>query len=675
MSIATFLHVSTRTIHRDLKNIEKLLADVDLSLDKSRDSGLAIIGSNENIFRLIQTLATVKPVDLSTDERKLVLLTRLLAETEPIKLVGLAKDLDVSITTLGNYLDDLGDWLDPYEVELSRRRGVGIELIGSESAKRKALGGYFLTYFNEELIEQLFLLNDDTYTADVILYYFNRRYLREIDRIASQKIETMHPKLADSDYIGFLVQICISLQRIEKGFCLTDRDMDQTNLDDNEALQIVKEIGGHLDRHLGIALDNRDLKFLSIYLKGSKLQGADSAYYDSVLLSRSVKKLIEQVSLQLNIDLTNDFSLFQGLIAHMEPSVYRIRQNLGSYNPLTDEIKKKYPFLFMATRNGLETAFKDITFPDDETAFIVLHFGSALELKQEDVAIKALVVCPTGIGASKMLASRIKKEVEEISMIKIASITEMETIDVNDYDIVITTVRLPYSSIGYVYVSPLLSEEDIDAIHHFLGNKLQDIAKKRRLTIRKREARGASKTLSVSLESFMREIDEVQAGIRMVLRNLAVFSFNNNDEDYRQLIKDMVMACHKKGLVTDVQAVTRQLLHRESQGGLGVPETSMALFHCRHKAVKEMAFHITHLERSYELKGMHGGPVNVRNLLLLLAPEQVSQWQLEIISLISTSIVEDQEAILVFSSGNEKMIRNKLEEIFYHYLQNQMAKE
>ncbi len=79
------------------------------------------------------------------------------------------------------------------------------------------------------------------------------------------------------------------------------------------------------------------------------------------------------------------------------------------YNPMTEQIKRDYFLLYMAVEEGMEKFFPGLLFSDNEIAFIVLHFGSALEIKREEAKIKALIVCSSGIGSSKMLASRLKK--------------------------------------------------------------------------------------------------------------------------------------------------------------------------------------------------------------------------------------------------------------------------
>ncbi len=58
--------------------------------------------------------------------------------------------------------------------------------------------------------------------------------------------------------------------------------------------------------------------------------------------------------------------------------------------------------------------------------------------------IQALIVCPTGIGTSKMLASRIRKEIPEINSVVIKSVKEIKEAALEGYDVVISTVRLPF---------------------------------------------------------------------------------------------------------------------------------------------------------------------------------------------------------------------------------------
>ncbi|WP_028782380.1 BglG family transcription antiterminator [Thalassobacillus devorans] len=673
-SLSSYLNVSVRTIQRDLKSIDKVLQQFELELNRTADDGLFIDGKNEQIFRLIQTLTGVDPTDETPEERKLRLLITLLHEGPLIKKQVLANELGVSGATLSTYLDELSDWLKKFSITLTRKRGVGVELIADEANKRHALASYFLVYFYEELIENLYLLEQEEEKKEKILGYFSPEYLLMIDKLVNQKINKGQTRLADSDYIGLIVHICLTIQRTQNNFLLPD-NYQAANEDTNE-FQLIRTIGRELKENLSIPITTSDAHFLTIILRGSKVHATDVVYYDSVLLGKLIKNVIKDVSSMLHVDLSDDFSLFQGLLAHMEPSIFRLKQQLELFNPLTEEIKRKYPVLFMAVKKALEKEFKDIDFPDDEIAFIVLHFGSALLMQEEKVKIKAVIVCPTGIGASKMLASRIQKELAEITDVEILSIKDFQTANLDDYELVISTVRLPFTNIDYILVSPLLSEKDIGFIQSYLENNLEKLTSKNHYLSpgAQQDTSPKTETKQQDVKSLLQEIKDVQSSMDAILKNLSVYR-KQRDGNHWDVLGQMVEQAEQEGLLTDAPNVMHQLTERERKGGLGIPNTNMGLFHCRDEGIHELIFRVSHLEQPCEIKGMDGQPMQMKNLLLMLAPENLSNREQEILSLISTSLIESDVAMMIFSSSNEAMIRKKLEDLFLVYLKNNLIKE
>jgi mannitol operon transcriptional antiterminator len=671
LSIATFLNVSVRTIHRDLKAVEKTIQQFDLRLTRNTDEGLVIEGKNEQIFRLIQYLMGSHPINQTSQERKLLLLLALLQEEQSYKIQALAIHLGVSITTLTTYLDELSEWLNNFNVQLTRKRGVGVKLDAAETNKRKALASYFLLYFNEELIESLFLLEKGQCSDERILHYFLPDYLLEIDRLVNTTINSGQSRLADGDYIGLIVHLCITMLRTNAQFFLEEDTGYTDELSEEHGL--IMKICKDLETTFPVTFTKSDISYLAVMLKGSKLQAADAVPYDSVVLGQMIKNLIQYVSSQLHVDLTKDFSLFQGLLAHMEPSLFRIKQKMGLFNPLTEEIKRKYPILFMAVRNSVEKEFKEIDyFPDDEIAFIVLHFGSSLVMREEEMSVKALVVCPTGIGTSKMLASRIKKEFLEIDSVEIKSIKDIQQQEnLNRYDIIISTVRLPFVDIDYILVTPLLSDEDIVTIRGFLKKNIENLTKNKHYI---KSARKEKPPSDRGITEVLQELKDVQQSIEAILNNFRVYRMPPVKQ-HEQIIEDMVKIAEQEKHLSDANDVIETLKDRERKGGLGIPHTGMGLFHCRHNKVHELIFQISHLDKPCLVKGMDGNQMYMKSLLLMLAPQELSAREQEIVSLISTSLIETNEATMIYSSSNEGMIRTRLEGIFLDYLNTNLIKD
>jgi mannitol operon transcriptional antiterminator len=673
-SLANHLNVSGRTVHRDLSGVEKILQTFDLHLVRNLETGLRIEGKNENIFRLVQKVLSMVPIDQTPEEKKLQLLIVLMQE-DAFKIQSLAMELGVSNATITTYIEELTEWLSPFNVAITRKRGVGVDLTGTESAKRKALASYFLLYFYEELIESLFLLENGKYTQELIVNYFLPEYIVVIDRLVNTIFSNTQQRLADNDYIGLIVHIGITMQRTEALFLLEEDAESMNNL--QIEYNLIKEICGQLEKAFSVTFREQDLIYLAVILKGSKLQSVDAVPYDSLVLSKMVKILIQDVSSQLHIDLTNDFSLYQGLLAHMEPSLYRIKQQMGLFNPLKEEIKQKYPFLFIAVKNSVEKLFTDIdSIPDDEIAFIVLHFGSALVMREEKLSINALIVCPTGIGTSKMLASRIKKEIIGIDHIEIKSMKEIQDqTNLKRFDLVISTVKLPFLDIDYLLVSPLLTEENILSIRNFLRNNLKRVTEKKNyLPFSETNPSSMGVKPSGTIYEVLDLLRTVQKSIEAILTNFRVYKMRHVN-DHEKVLAEMIITIQKQKLLTSSIDVLASLRERERKGGLGIPGTGMGLFHCRDKNIHELIFQISHLHEPIVVKGMDGKDMYMKTLLLLLAPEELSVREQEIVSLISTSLIENHEAIMIFSSSNEQVIRAKLEAIFLHYLQTKIIKE
>ncbi|WP_436371394.1 BglG family transcription antiterminator [Cytobacillus sp. BC1816] len=667
LSIASSLNVSARTIQRDLKAVEKIVSEFELKLTRNLNQGLAIEGKNEQIFRLIQHLTSSEPIDQPPQEKKLRLLIAILEE-DLYKTQVLASYLGISTATLSAYLDELGEWLSVFQVQPTRKRGVGVELHGSEANKRRALAHFFLQYFHEELIEKLFLLEKRKLGEERVLHYFEPDYLFQVNSIVQTVFSGAPARFADSGYLEVVLHVCISLQRTQKQLFVDQND----TLPEKEVIVeygLMQQITSKLERKFNCIFSEGDVLYLARILKGTKLSGAEAFPYDSLVLAQMIKNVIKSVSEQLHVDLTKDFSLFQGLLAHMEPSIFRIKQNMESYNPLKEEIMRKYPVLFMAVKNSLVEEFTDIDqFSDDEIAFIVLHFGSALVMQEENLSIKALVICPTGIGTSKMLKSRLKKEAAEIDVIEIKSMKEIsEGVDLKDYDLILSTVRLPFINAEYILVNPLLSDENILTIKSYLQNNIESLTKGKEYQPGDGFKQAEQKNLSLS--AMLEEVREIQESIESLIHNFRFYRMDGG-ESQEQILRKMLVNAEGDNLLTNAEDVLQSLREREQKGGLGIPETNMALFHARSKNVRELIFQIAHLPEPCMVKGMDGRDVILKNLLLMLAPFDLSSREQEILSLISTNIIETEEAILIFSSANEDMIYKKLESIFTEYLQS-----
>ncbi|EUZ81850.1 helix-turn-helix domain-containing protein, partial [Staphylococcus aureus] len=146
--IAQQLAVSSRTIHRELKGVEAYLTSFSLTLERANKKGLRIAGADSDLNDLKQSIAQHQTIDLSVEEQKVIIIYALIQAKEPVKQYSLAQEIGVSVQTLAKMLDDLELDLNKYQLSLSRKRGEGIYLVGTESKKREFLSQLMVNNLN-----------------------------------------------------------------------------------------------------------------------------------------------------------------------------------------------------------------------------------------------------------------------------------------------------------------------------------------------------------------------------------------------------------------------------------------------------------------------------------------------------------------------------------------------
>lgn len=115
------------------------------------------------------------------------------------------------------------------------------------------------------------------------------------------------------------------------------------------------------------------------------------------------------MSEQIGVNLTDDYPLYEDLIVHLKPALYRIQHHMSITNPLLHKIMEDYSELFHVVQRGVRCVFSDMTVPEEEVGYLFLHFASAL--LRDKQGIRALVICSSGIGTAKILATCLKKEI------------------------------------------------------------------------------------------------------------------------------------------------------------------------------------------------------------------------------------------------------------------------
>lgn len=672
--IADRIEVSTRTVHRELTELEPLLEQQGLQLVKRSGIGVAIEGEARQKEELRLSLYNQTTVEYAPDERKLLILCQLLEATEPVKLVSLAFDLKVTTATISYDLDEMVDWLRRYELTLLRKRGYGVELCGSESAKRKAMSELITEHLDE--FELLGILKENIHgkstrhintVSERLLGLIEKEKLIMIENSLRTLEEELPYPLADSSFIGLVIHLALAIERIEKGEQITFDEEHLKELELTPEFRIAETIIQRLRSIFQMDIPDSEIGYITMHLRGAKLRSSYDDWFEfkNLELVTKVNRMIRYCEEQLDVSFQADPNLVQGLLTHIEPALFRIQKNMKIRNPLLTEIKARYSDLFQVLKQAVAEVFDELTVPEEEIGYLVMHIGASLErMGQFNQKFRALVVCSSGIGSSKILASRIEKELPYIGLAKNISLFDINKIPETEYDLIISTVPLSLQRDDYVLVTPLLTKEDVHNINVFLKE------------IRKGPLQpDASNVLNT--EEVLSDLRGWQAYIGHTLSIIENFRFDtvlNQNMHIEEVLEAICRKLEQLQVIRDKEEVIEKLLERQSLGGLGIPNMRLALFHAKTEAVLRPAVRLYHLDNPLLIKGMDKKYLDVDRILLLLAPARISKEGLEVLSEVSSLLIEDELAPIL-ESGNQQRIIAFFTTHLYKYVLAKIKKE
>jgi mannitol operon transcriptional antiterminator len=683
--LADELGVSARTVHRDLQSASEFLGPRGLTLVRRAGRGVRVEGANGARDRALEDLRDVAPATLSPEERRVSLLRKLLGSDEPIKLRALASGLKVSVGTVSRDLDGVEDWLIDLGLSLLRKPGYGVEVVGTEADLRQAMGRLILENLDEAALlprsqepDRLPAGLAADRVSDRLMGMVDEDRLRMVETLVGEAVERLPYAIADSAFVNLSVHVALMVERLLQGAKVEMGDDILLRLHDAAEYDHARGLSGAIEETFRVEVPEDEVAYITMHLRGTKLRqdGALERYFETsdLEVASRVKALIHYVGGQTGVTLAGDSSLYTGLLAHIDRAIQRLRENLKIYNPLLPEIKEDYPALFDLVNRGMEKVFVDEEIPEEEVGFVAMHFGAALDRGQGEFPQNVLVICSAGIGSARMLSSRLEKAFPQIRLIRNTSLFELEDFDPDAFDLVVSTIPLPIPEGSYVQIHPLLSEEEVERIRDHLKEK------KIRAPLREKsfDARLAERASSEALEVFgggqtkFYQTAEATQVIAVLLED-AFLERHEARGSVPEAVRLMCESLAGRGLVSEPERLEAGLLARMELGGIGIPGTTLALFHARGDTVVKPSFSVHDFAEPLELEGMDGAVMRVRRSLLMVAPPELSPVALEAISEISVAMVERPAEREVFEDGSEGQVIALLNGIFARYLQHKLT--
>ena len=632
--IAKATKIKERTLYREIKNLEDSLQRLGIELVKEKSRYIL----KGNVSSLDSSLFETNFEDYAySTETRLTLILCFLILNEDTSIKDISEKLMLSYNTVASTITTIEKILFDYKLTLIRKKGQGIEIEGQEVDRRVLLISLLC---NEISDEEFFtrLNNRDILSSNPFIKFLNFDLIKKV--FYENKYLDVFNLYTDSSIKKILISLNVVFLRISYTTEIKENFTAQEYNSIISLLNASKEI-------VDFDITEDIIQFLIKILKTCRLIEQLSYFNDkySYTLVYKINLLIKYVSEKMNVDFTQDTNLSSGLIAHVESAIKRHQINLTEENDeLLEFVLKNYNELYLIIKSELLVVFDEINFNSTELSYIVIHFASSFEQIYRKNFIRALVICASGIGSSKILGSQIRKNIPEIKNLEYTIPSKVTKSLVNNYDVVISTIELE-QDIDYLLIPTILKEKDISLIQERIlasrSFKRNDFVK--------------------SENSF--NIDKLCIACQIILKNteyIVADNTKNNEEILDNIFENSTLVINNKEEIVD------SLLDRHNKSSVVIPNTDIALFHTLDKELAEPFIIICSLNNVLAMKDAMGEEQRVEYFIIMVSPNE--QEYTELLSQISIAILDDKIFGEALTSKNKNFILTKVELILKNYI-------
>lgn len=418
----------------------------------------------EKIEKEIQENQIANP-NTSKDRSDYIIRKLLLSKT-PIKTEDMCEELNVSKSTLATDLRNVRKELEKYSLQLDVKGKQGLYISGDMKNLRMCVSDCFF-YQSDSLNVNIPLLENCT-------------NIQGKEWIKTQLLDEIHKNnyhMSDIGIENLSVHLFISLLMYQLYGGNTNVNIHVDNYPVEK--EIAKNIIERIYQKSGIHLSDNDIGYIVIHMIGNKVFTEKDANILSFDTLNTVRKILTEIQNIYAVNLFNDIDLFTMLCIHIEPMIQRLQNHVRMHNPLAQQVYEENPLGYDMAVLASEIIAKkyDVIVDQNEIGYLALHFQLALERKSDSKAIKVLTVCASGAGTSRILKYKLERQFgDKMKVIDSCSLVELSTIDLNQYDLIISTIPLVNVNKNVIVVNCMLSDMDYSTIDAFLnkGSQLLD---------------------------------------------------------------------------------------------------------------------------------------------------------------------------------------------------------
>jgi len=456
------LNVSVRTIRSDLVAIKPLLYQDGFELLMKPGFGITVIQKEKNTTEgLIKETIDVSPIN-----RTFEIYSRMLFDNEVLTLQELADEYWVSPSSIKSDFQKMEKKFIKKGITakiVQTRNGSCIS--GTEEEFQKSMTRFNNEYIKEKSIESNGIKKKLMYLKDFYDEEIVDSCLTIIDFFEESKVEFVAQHYLMNVINALIVMIyCAKLSK--HNTTLFNEFIISEKLERVLYYTMAKDVLLELASKCDFEFTDDDTMYLAKILIANRI-GFKRTTPKENDISCLAQRVINRMSEFLGVDLSDDEELYHQLVNHINPMIFRLKNDMYVSNPLLDSIKNEFRLLFSLMWQVMDEEAQKFSFNlnEDEISFLIIYFQIAIDKKRSSKRV--LIVCPTGVTTSQLVANRVRSVLPPLDIVEVVSMESILKRDLERFDFIISTIQLDISNKPVLKVSPLLDDNDIQNIYEF----------------------------------------------------------------------------------------------------------------------------------------------------------------------------------------------------------------
>lgn len=477
--ISEMINISERTIRYAIDNIDYILKRNNMPIiERKYGLGIKVSLTKSQIDLLANKESIYKNYLGFSNKNRLILY--LLKSHYSRTLQEIANFIGVSRITVSKYLDEAESYLRDRNIELIRKRNKGIYIVGKELEKRRTI--YDIIYESYDYSKIQGLLHPESIYDLMIWNYFYGIDIKQIWELLMEFMEDRNIEVSDISFYNIIMNTCIMIKRIQQDFIVDIEYEKMDYISETFEYDEGKKYCDEMSKRYNITIPKTEVIWITMHFLGANpAKFLEDDIFSNLMerdrLIHCIDNMLDLFQKEGRVNLNNKEEITNGLFVHLMPAINRAKYNIEIKNCFRDDIKNSYPRFYNITSKASEIINKEfnVVLSSDEISYICLHFVAAIEKMNKGYASKkrVIVVCSTGVGTSKLLASRLKNYYEDIEIVDIISYNQFISRNIFDIDYVISTVAVKESTSPVIVVNPLINKEDREQLSKIFTPKVR----------------------------------------------------------------------------------------------------------------------------------------------------------------------------------------------------------